>query len=36
MSWNEGATRIFGYEPEEMIGEHISRLIRRSWSRKKR
>ena len=26
-SWNAGATRIFGYEPEEMIGQSIIRLI---------
>ena len=26
-SWNAGATRIFGYEADEMIGQHISRLI---------
>src|SRR6516225_8885346 len=26
-SWNEGATRIFGYEASEMIGEPILRLI---------
>lgn len=26
-SWNGGATRIFGYEPEEMIGQHISKII---------
>ena len=26
-SWNAGATRIFGYEPEEMIGQHITRII---------
>ncbi|MCX7358844.1 MAG: PAS domain S-box protein [Alphaproteobacteria bacterium] len=26
-SWNGGATRIFGYEPEEIIGQHISKII---------
>ncbi len=26
-SWNASATRIFGYQPEEMIGESIIRLI---------
>jgi PAS domain S-box-containing protein len=26
-SWNGGATRIFGYEPSEMIGQSILRLI---------
>jgi PAS domain S-box-containing protein len=26
-SWNAAATRIFGYEPEEMIGESIIRII---------
>jgi PAS domain S-box-containing protein len=26
-SWNEGATRIFGYTAEEMIGETITRII---------
>ena len=26
-SWNGGATRIFGYEPDEMIGQSIHRLI---------
>lgn len=26
-SWNSGATRIFGYEAEEMIGQPIYRLI---------
>jgi PAS domain S-box-containing protein len=26
-TWNAGATRIFGYEPEEMIGQSITRII---------
>lgn len=26
-SWNQGATRIFGYQAEEMIGQSITRLI---------
>ena len=26
-SWNEGATRIFGYTADEMIGEPITRII---------
>jgi PAS domain S-box-containing protein len=26
-SWNAGATRVFGYEPEEMIGQTIYKLI---------
>jgi PAS domain S-box-containing protein len=26
-SWNAGATRIFGYAPEEMIGQPITRII---------
>src|SRR5712691_12759472 len=26
-SWNAGAARIFGYEPEEMIGQSIKRII---------
>lgn len=26
-SWNEGATRIFGYRADEMIGQSITRLI---------
>ncbi len=26
-SWNEGATRIFGYDAEEMIGQPITRII---------
>jgi PAS domain S-box-containing protein len=26
-SWNDGAARIFGYEPDEMIGQSILRII---------
>jgi len=26
-SWNAGATRIFGYEADEIVGQHITRLI---------
>ncbi len=26
-SWNPAATRIFGYQPEEMIGQSILKLI---------
>ena len=26
-SWNKGAERIFGYSPEEAIGQHVSLLI---------
>lgn len=26
-SWNVGATRIFGYEPDEMIGRSIKRIV---------
>lgn len=26
-SWNAGAERIFGYRAEEMVGEHITRII---------
>ncbi|WOJ88306.1 PAS domain S-box protein [Methylocapsa polymorpha] len=26
-SWNAGATRIFGYEPDEIIGQSITRII---------
>lgn len=26
-SWNDGARRIFGYEPEEIIGQHITKII---------
>lgn len=26
-SWNAGAARIFGYEAEEMVGQHISKII---------
>jgi len=28
-SWNVGATRIFGYSPEEIIGQPVTRLIPR-------
>jgi PAS domain S-box-containing protein len=36
MSWNEGAQRINGYQPEEIIGQHFSRFypteaIQRGW-----
>ena len=27
VTWNEGATRIFGYSPEEVIGKSITILI---------
>ncbi len=27
VSWNDGARRIFGYQADEMIGQHITRLI---------
>src|SRR5688572_33422582 len=27
VTWNEGATRIFGYRPEEVIGQSITLLI---------
>ena len=26
-SWNAGATRLFGWQPEEMVGEPITRII---------
>src|SRR3954467_5777109 len=29
VTWNEGATRIFGYTPEEVIGKSITILIPR-------
>ena len=27
VTWNEGATRIFGYQPDEVIGKSITILI---------
>ena len=27
LSWNAGATRIFGYRPHEVIGKHITIII---------
>ena len=27
MSWNDGARRIFGYDPEEIIGRSVTKLI---------
>lgn len=30
MTWNQGATRIFGYSAEEMVGQPITRLFRSS------
>ncbi|MBV8495216.1 MAG: PAS domain S-box protein, partial [Gammaproteobacteria bacterium] len=27
LSWNQGATRIFGYQPEEVIGKPITTII---------
>lgn len=27
MSWNRGATELYGYNPEEMVGRPISRLV---------
>lgn len=26
-SWNKGAEKIYGYMPEEIIGEHVSRIV---------
>ncbi|HEY8129452.1 MAG TPA: PAS domain S-box protein, partial [Hyphomicrobium sp.] len=32
-SWNSGATRIFGYTEEEMVGQRITKIIPRElWS----
>ena len=27
LSWNRGAERVFGYTPEEVIGQHVSMLV---------
>jgi PAS domain S-box-containing protein len=34
-SWNAGATRIFGYEAQEMIGQSITKIIPPSCARKR-
>jgi PAS domain S-box-containing protein len=34
-SWNAGATRIFGYEPKEMIGQSIIKITPPSCARKR-
>ena len=27
LSWNRGAERVFGFTPEEVIGQHVSMLV---------
>ncbi len=27
LSWNRGATRMFGHEPDDVIGHHVGRLV---------